>query len=197
MKSPRNQLPPEDRCFIGVPLPDSAKAAVGSLVRRLEATNTGVFRAVEQNDLHLTLYFLGSVPTEQATSVIERCENIEWAAFKLKAGGVVSLPESTVPKVLALAIQSENRELGKLQSRVHDAVFSLDVFKETRPFTPHVTFARLKRGVPSSAKAVKRSVAAIQSVPEIEWTVDAFNLYRRHETDGGTSYEVLRSFPAR
>lgn len=182
--------------FIAIELAEPAKAVAKSLQCKLEESRTDVYRLEDLNDMHVTLYYLGHVDESACQAAIERCSGIAWEPFTLKTASTVPLPQPTIPKVLALSLQCPTRDLAKLQTRIHDAVFSVAAHKETRPFLPHVTVARLKHGVPPTAKAVKRAVASIGNPLVTEWTVDAFHLMKRTDATHGPRYETVFTFPA-
>jgi 2'-5' RNA ligase len=127
--------------------------------------------------LHVTLHFLGAVPSEQLPT-LRRELAVPWNGCELALdraqvwpGGIAVLEALTVPPPLA-ALHAA------LAGRLH----ALDIAVETRRLRPHVTFARKASGAqpPAHFAAVRwqagPSYALVRSLP------------------GGRGYENLQVF---
>ena len=67
--------------------------------------------------------------------------------FTLEIAEVGAFPNLRQPRVLWLGISGEMDKLIAWQQRIDDGLAPLGFAKETRPFTPHLTLARLREGV--------------------------------------------------
>lgn len=173
--------------FVAIELSTQARAEILSLQSSLESAAPDVFRFPAEESLHLTLYFLGDMEQSTTEDLISRLQAARFEPVELALGHIVKLPETNVPKVLAVSVQSAG--LPSLQQRVHDLCFSLAEHKETRPYLAHVTFARLSPSVPASAKIVKRGVARLAQPESVRWTVDSICVLRSHLGPDGAVYE--------
>lgn len=182
------------RAFLALDLSPAAVKAITRLQESTERAHSGLYRWTEADNLHLTLYFLGNLEEDQLDQIKRAA--FAFPAFELSLGKILTLPEPTVPKILAVGLIGELPQLKKLQQQIHDRVFSLAENKETRPFVPHITFGRLKKGVPPSAKAVKRLVGSLSPLPALPWKVESIRLVASHLSKEGPTYETLVTYPA-
>jgi 2'-5' RNA ligase len=130
--------------FVALDLPEPARSALAEWRDRLVADRADL-RPVRPEALHVTLVFLGW-QDESAASAISA------AAFAaappgaptLSAGAVKPLPPRD-PRLFALDLDDSAGRATALQAAVSDALRPW--YKpERRPFWPHVTLARVKRG---------------------------------------------------
>lgn len=161
---------------------------------KLELAAPGVYGWSKLNAIHLTLYFLGEMDEERIESVKAGLREVNVEPFSLGWGGLVVLPSKDVPKILAAGVVGGGVALKTLQRKIHDVVFPVAENKETRAYFPHATFGRLKRGVPPSAKIVKRALADFRLKDGKLETVHKFELMRSELGDGPAKYEVLEEF---
>jgi 2'-5' RNA ligase len=87
--------------------------------------------------------------------------------------------------VLAIGIEDESGALGELQADVSAALQELGAYEpEKRPFLPHVTVARVRRG----RRVRPQRLPAPAPLP---FTAPGLVLYRSHPGPGGARYEPL------
>jgi 2'-5' RNA ligase len=180
------------RLFLAIPVPEEAKRALTAAQRQVESGAPGFFRWTREDQIHLTLYFLGEMESEQP--VIEAVGQVAQPKFELEIQGLVVLPEPHVPRILAAGTAGDVQPLRSLQRKLADTVFPIAAFKETRGFSPHVTFGRLKQGMPGNAKALKRTLAALDPPKSDRFTVGNFELVQSRTEQQGATYETLHRF---
>jgi RNA 2',3'-cyclic 3'-phosphodiesterase len=130
---------------------------------------------VKPERLYLTLHFLGEVPAQRLSELVEGLHapfqpfTLELRHSEVWPNGVAVLQPERVPDALAL-----------LHAVMGQAVAGLGVAVEARPYRPHVTLARRARGA-RPAKA------------QLTWQVDAgYALVQSLPGAGG--YNVLKRF---
>jgi RNA 2',3'-cyclic 3'-phosphodiesterase len=133
--------------FLALDLPEEAREGIvrwrdGLLEGRLDV------RPVRPEALHVTLAFLGW----QDESAAERIAEASFAAVpggappRLRATGVRAVPPRDA-RLFALDLDDDGGRAGALQGAVSAAVEAGGWYRpEKRPFWPHVTLARVKRG---------------------------------------------------
>jgi 2'-5' RNA ligase len=134
------------RAFIAIPLPAAIKAALAALqqeFRRLPVEAAWVREA----GFHLTLKFLGEIDPAQIPSITAcmRETGQQYAPFALTVDGVGVFPHTTHPRVLWVGVQDDSGQLVRLQHTLDAHLARLGFPPEERPYTPHLTLARLKR----------------------------------------------------
>lgn len=170
------------RLFVALDLPGPA---VGALARfRDAAADPAAWRPLAEETFHVTLAFLGG--RDDATPAARVVEALTFAAPVLALGDALLLPPRRA-RALTAEIVDPSGELGGLQAVVADRLAAAGEYEpEARPFRPHVTVARLRKGAVSP-----RSVPA--APPPVDFAGGAVVLYRSHPGPGGARYEPLAS----
>jgi 2'-5' RNA ligase len=119
-------------------------------------------REVQATDIHLTLFFLGTVPPERIAAVREAAQTIAAAPFRL---AIDRLEYWRHNRIAWAGTQRCPAELSQLVARLQAALEPHGYAAEHRPFVPHVTLVR-------DALRAPRTVAA----PALEWTARDFAL---------------------
>jgi len=130
---------------------------------------------VHTDKLHLTLHFLGDVPSERLPELLDGFA-APFDAFRLDLGTPVLWPHG----IAVLEPLAEPPELLALHARLGDALLALGLQPEARSYRPHVTLARRAGGV-----------TVPQDSPAIAWQADRYALV---ESRDGV-YTVLRDYP--
>ncbi len=199
------------RTFIALELPEAIKAELerrqAELRRRLaEMDLARHFSWSRPAGFHLTLRFLGDTPASQRTAIAHGLAQIarEHTPFHLALGGAGVFPNWSRVRVVWVGLDGDLEALARLQEAVEALVRSTGFAPETRPFSPHITLARGRRGAPSTelrrAAEVIRGwaedrVSSIPGTPEARWPVDAIHYIHSRLTPQGARYTTLGQFP--
>ena len=173
--------------FLALDLPEEAREG---LVRWREAILSARddVRPVRPEALHVTLVFLGW----QDESAADRIAEAAFGALpagpppRLAAGGVKPVPPRNA-RLFALDLDDEDGRATKLQAAMSDALEAGGWYRpEKRPFWPHITLARVKRG--------ERRVPpppGDPAPPADPFEASAVTLYRSTLRPQGALYEPL------
>lgn len=182
------------RLFVAVNLPEEERARLYDAAAELRNGGFPV-RWVARDALHLTLKFLGDV-AEAQVSAIESVLGAVAAAYSpvwLGLGGVGAFPNLRNPRVVWLGVE-QAPELLSLQRDVERGLEPLGFAPEQRPYSPHLTLGRARRG--TRAGDFLRLASMAQSVPyEAAITVNSVDLMRSHLSPGGARYERIAAIP--
>lgn len=134
------------RAFIAIDIAQDIKEKIGSLIKELSSPSDGI-KWVRPENLHITLKFLGEVKEERLTGIIAVLKDIANVSrpFSLRIGGVGTFPEKKRPRVIWIGVE-DSEQLLTLQKEIDKRLCSLGFHSEDRPFTGHITIARLKEG---------------------------------------------------
>jgi 2'-5' RNA ligase len=141
------------RAFLAVPSDPRWVESARSLIDRLrkDLPNASWTRP---ESWHLTLKFFGDV---SADFIARFAEAIDPAAFEtvpgeIQAGAAVVFPEHGRPRVLGVGFSSSLgvEAVTRLAGAAAEVAARLGS-RESRPFHPHVTFARIRNGWPGRA----------------------------------------------
>jgi RNA 2',3'-cyclic 3'-phosphodiesterase len=140
-------------------------------------------RRVPQESLHITLAFLGNRPPADVERIAEAMEEAADRQVLLELGSPVGRPAQGKPRLVALPVL--HGPVPGLQARLSEILSFERLYEpEKRPFWPHVTLARVKRGV--------RQAPALEGEPElVPFTASVVTLYRSVLRPQGALYEPL------
>jgi 2'-5' RNA ligase len=135
------------RAFIAIELSAAVRARLDDLQTRLRAELEPLpLRWVAAANLHLTLKFLG----EAAPTTLKQVEGplaaaaAQIAPFALGLGGLGAFPSRQRARVVWIGVAGPP-ELAALARSLDEATARLGFPREERPFSPHLTLARVGR----------------------------------------------------
>jgi RNA 2',3'-cyclic 3'-phosphodiesterase len=133
--------------FVALDLPPDARSALGDWRDKLVEGRRDL-RPVRAEALHVTLVFLGWQAEKEAEAIaaaaFEGCSGLPPA--RLRAGAVKPIPPRAA-RLFALDLEDDEGRAGTVQSAISDALEAGRWYRpEKRPFWPHLTLARVKRG---------------------------------------------------
>ena len=130
---------PSKRLFVGLELPASCKTTLLALDPHL----TGLRWMVEEQ-LHLTLSFLGNVDTLVEDRFREALDQVRVPPFFLPLCGVGVFNVRGQPSVVWAGVGKGHPHLFLLHRRIQDAALHAGLEPDLKPFHPHVTVGRAK-----------------------------------------------------
>ncbi|HLL81065.1 MAG TPA: RNA 2',3'-cyclic phosphodiesterase [Longimicrobium sp.] len=183
--------PRAGRLFLGVPLSDPLRDGLGEHLRR--ALSGGVpGRAVVPASWHLTLRFLGDTGADQHRRLVEALERAPLGPrFSMVLGGLGAFPRPRRAGVLWVGVDEGAAELKRVAALAEDAARHAGFPAEKKPFSPHLTIARL-----DPPRDVEAAVAAAPPFGG-RMEVDGVVLFRSHLGSGPPRYEALQRFALR
>ena len=177
------------RAFFGLPLPEEHRAALGSYLLGRYAT-LPKFRWTRQENLHITLKFLGHVERDLAERIAGHVEAASPRGFVLQLGGLDSFKRGKLARVLWLGLKLGGDDVKALAALIDEQSALEGLEAEKRPYHPHLTLARSRRleGAP---------VPGVFSPDLPPWKADELLLYRSQLGRSGPVYEPLRTIRLR
>jgi 2'-5' RNA ligase len=178
------------RLFVALTLPQVALEVLGAWQRDV-LTGEPQLRGVEGTTLHATLCFLGGRPANEVARIADACGTVAGiGAMRLRVGAGLWLPARR-PSVLAVSLGDMNGALAPAQRALSGALAAAGVYRpESRPYLPHVTVARVRRG-----ERVRRR--ELEPPPSLVFEADTVTLYRSLLGRSGARYEPLAAISLR
>jgi 2'-5' RNA ligase len=160
--------------------------------RRLTGMMGGISGARWQSDeqLHLTLRFIGEVDRHQAEDAAAALAAIHHPRFEVAVTGLGTFERRGRAEVVWAGVGPQE-PLKALHNKVDQALARVGVAPDRRAFHPHITIARLNR----SAGAVEGLMASLSGFATDPFAVDGFALYESRLTPEGAVYSVLERYP--
>jgi 2'-5' RNA ligase len=141
----------EVRAFIAIELPESVKSFLVKISAELKLCG-GPVKWVRPEGIHLTLKFLGSVPSDLLPRIQEAALPLFEAQqpTQLHVSGLGAFPHLRKPRVVWAGLEDPTGVLSPLVNSLETVLEPLGFPKEKRPFNPHLTLGRFKSNEKSS-----------------------------------------------
>jgi 2'-5' RNA ligase len=186
------------RLFIAIEFPEplrrNTQAFARSVAKEIPDPQRQL-RWVGENQLHLTLKFLGETPEEKLQPLAAALEEVaeRFAPFSLGLGGLGSFGSRDHLRVIWLGMKEGSETAGKLAESVESACQELGFAPENRHFHPHITLARCKAG--NCRTDLGALPAHVVETPLGSFIADHLALIKSTLTPDGPRYEILKRFP--
>ena len=147
-------------------------------------------RWVSEDNLHLTLRFIGEVERPIANDIAAALDRLRFDRFTLRVTGVGKFERRNGG---ALWAGLEPRQpLAALAAKVERACQSAGLEPERRAFHPHITLARWNRRNAEAVEAFVRRNSDLCSEP---FEVDRFTLFESKLSRHGPHYKAVAEYP--
>jgi RNA 2',3'-cyclic 3'-phosphodiesterase len=172
------------RLFVALELPEEARQALGRW-RSLVLDGVPGLRALPEEQLHVTLCFLGWRSVSQISAIADACGRLSpLDPPTLRLGQARWLPPRR-PRVLAVELEEAQGRLSAIAAKLSELLEAGGWYRpERRPYLPHVTVARAgRRG--------RVKPTALSAPPPLSFTAPSVTLFRSRLHPGGARYEPL------
>jgi len=186
--------PEQIRSFIAIGLSEEAKEGLASLKKELERDEHKFVKWVDPGGIHLTLKFLGNIPSNRVTEITGAMEEAAqgFSPFHLEISGLGAFPNLRQARVLWVGIGGEVDKLSQLQQNIDSVLATLGFAREERSFVPHLTLARLRQNAsPSERRSFGEVVGSAVFEDKYNVEVEAISLVRSQLTPAGAIYTCL------
>jgi len=181
------------RCFIAVELPNDLRRELGRLQKRLKVDEPRV-KWVSPEGIHLTLKFLGDVDTTMIEPITQAMTQAAQGTlpFSLNIQQLGAFPSLQRVQVVWVGLGGDVDKLQQLCQLLEANLTSLGFAAEQRPFTPHLTLARLgNEASPNERQRFGELIASTRSELSYSIKVDALSLIRSQLTSTGAIYSRI------
>ena len=148
-------------------------------------------RLVKPEYMHITLHYIGKADLETVSKISNALTKVKATSFRISLNGVGTFSTYSKSKILWVGVNNLDG-LRNLYLAVGEALSEIDIELEQRKYKPHVTLARLGRGVSSDVAkefTVKGSSLDYQDIP-----INRYILYRSSPINGISHYEPIKLF---
>jgi len=179
------------RLFIAIRPPEPVRDRLVDAMEGIEGA-----RWVDDENLHLTLRFVGEVEREVANDLAAALGRVSAAPFALTVDGVGHFDKRNRHRSRTRALWARVPRYGalhELHAKVELACQAAGLGPEPRRFTPHITLARLG----ADAGEIGGWLARFGDLKAGPWDVTEFILYESHLGHTGAFYEPITAFALR
>jgi len=182
------------RAFIAIELPPDFKRGLAELRDRLDRPGQDFLKWVAPDTIHLTLKFLGNIPLGSVGAVSRAMRQAagEQPPFSLHAAATGAFPNSDRVQVAWVGLGGDLKALGRLQQRLEALLVPLGFPSEKRPFTAHLTLARVRDNTAADRRASFGRRLVRGELPDCPAVyVSAISLFQSRLTPAGAVHTRL------
>lgn len=189
MEMADEKLNPVVRCFLALPLAEF-ESEVRPLISQFKQTYPKI-RWIEVKNIHITLHFFGSIPSDQVKEISDLVIPITQVTrpFEMSLQGLGAFPNLHLPRVIWIGASGSVKELENLQDELERRFKAKGFPCEGRKFKPHLTIGRVKD------LKVKLRPDFIGGFTTPLKRINGITLFQSSLTPQGPQYEVLKYFP--
>jgi 2'-5' RNA ligase len=175
------------RLFVAIRPPASVR-------QLLRAAMGGISGARWQSDdqLHLTLRFIGEVDRHLAGDIHAALGGVHHDSFELALNGIGCFDRRGFPDAVWAGV-TPHEQVKALHKKVDAALLRVGLAPDERAFLPHITIARLNRG----AGPIGPLLEEAGGLTSPAFTVDSFALFESDLTNEAAVYSVVERYPLR
>ncbi len=184
------------RSFIAIELPDEVKTGLSQLQARLKVGEQPWVKWVDTDSIHLTLKFLGNVAINRTGEITRAMEVAVQgiSPFELKVKELGVFPNLRRVQVVWVGISGEVDKISQLQQNLESNLARLGFAPESRPFTPHLTLARLRdRASLEERQRLGQLIVGTRFEEAYTFKVEAISLMKSQLTREGAIYSRISS----
>lgn len=145
----------------------------------------------DDDQLHLTLRFVGEVERHQANDLAEALSTVRFTPFDISLSGLGQFERKGRIGSLWAGVQPRDA-LDQLHRKIDRACVLAGLTPEDRAYLPHITIARFGRG----GGDPQGFIAAHAGLSSAAFLVNKFALFESHRTQSGAHYEEAATYPA-
>jgi 2'-5' RNA ligase len=186
------------RLFVAIELPADLLARLSDVQHTLQRdTALARLRWVRPEGIHLTLKFLGETPATRQKDIEGAVArgSTGIAPFELRLGRLGRFGGRGSPRVVWVDLAGDVEPLLRLQSQVEKELAQLRYPPEGRPFSPHLTLARVPPEIARDVAGPLEAAVEEATVPGATMRVESVALMRSELKPAGALY--TRLFEAR
>jgi RNA 2',3'-cyclic 3'-phosphodiesterase len=182
------------RSFIAIELPGELKQALAGLQGKLKSAGNLPVKWVQAGNIHLTLKFLGDIDVNITGGITSALEEAVQGLHPchIEASGLGVFPNMNRIQIIWVGLHGELEKLGQLQKHIKASLTPLGFLAEGRPFTPHLTLARVRDYTrPDERQKLVEIISAASFAGKYIINMNAINLMKSQLTREGPIYSKI------
>jgi 2'-5' RNA ligase len=180
------------RLFVALSISEAIREQLTILVSELRKLDSKP-RWVNPAALHVTLKFIGNVSDDRLPEIDDALAAVaKPSLLRLEFRSLGFFPNDRRPSVMWVGIAVPH-ELTALAASIDASLVPCAVARETRPFAPHLTLARVRE--PRLSPALRTQADRLRDHSFGSQSVTSFQLMESKLKPTGAEYTTLRSYP--
>lgn len=185
------------RAFIAIELNNATQKMLGNVIRQLKPLTGDIVRWVPEQNIHITLKFLGdtSPANLEILKKIISNEASRYAPIALKVTNLGAFPNLRRPRVIWAGIEAPP-SLAAIQRSIDTETQRLGYATEERPFSPHLTLGRLSHNAtPEDIRKIGDLLVKNSIAINASFTANTVTLFRSDLQPSGAMYTPIHVAP--
>ena len=144
------------RTFIAVEIEDREVLSKIIKIKNLLASLSGdSIKPVEDENIHLTLRFLGEIDPS-TVEIVKKIlgEARSFQRFHMHVRGIGGFPNISRPRVIWVGVERGREDLLRIRRFIDERLSGLRVHVDQHEFEPHITIARVRDKLPQRASQI-------------------------------------------
>lgn len=185
----------EIRSFLAFDLPEGMRDTVSRISSELRPLLPRA-RWIRTDNIHLTVVFLGQIPESSIEGItgVAKSTCDRYGAFDIALKGVGVFSGVRNPRVLWFGLQADLERMSHFRDALQRKLRPFGVPEEKRPFRPHLTLCRFKKGTRGGAPLAK-ILDAYKDFSGPFYRLRRFFLFKSDLTPTGSIYTELAQWP--
>ena len=179
------------RVFIAIDISEEAREKIAGFTAALKREFSHLRVGWEKPEkIHLTLKFLGDVDEGQLPAIKDAVVKaaVGCEPFNLRVENTGCFPSPAKARILWLGLADQTGNLRRLKEALEEKTAALGFEKETRPFAPHLTVARLRE--PQKSRELVTAYMQKHFEP-VSFEVSTIVIYESKLQPTGSVYAVI------
>lgn len=178
------------RLFTDIDVPANARLRLERLLTALRPEAPIKWSPLD--NLHITTKFIGEWPEQKLDEIHDALSQIApREPFEISLRDLGWYPNERAPRVLWVGVHA-GPELTALAQQIETRLAALGVVPEDRPFSPHLTLARIKN--PAPLQGLRQKIERLQPADLGQFRVAHFSLFRSDPGSNASVYRRLRDY---
>jgi 2'-5' RNA ligase len=175
------------RLFISLDFPENIIEILREIQKEIKVAKICDCKFTEQEQLHLTLKFLGEVDEKGESLIINKLRKVSFSPFDAKLGGLGVIKKDEEIKIIYINLVS--KKLLELQKLIDDSLNGL--FNKNDNFLSHITLCRVKK-ITNKKKFID-FLADIKIEDQI-FTINHFSLKESYLKSDGPEHVIIERY---
>ena len=173
------------RTFLALEIPEDIGAYLKTCVDRLAKRTTDV-RWVRNEGIHITVKFLGEIEETLASRMRDVLSPIGglFGPIRARLGALDAFPSTRSARVIVVRLKEGKDDMQAVFSEIEERLAGIDVEKERRGLTPHITLGRRRAPKPFPN-------GDPMPIEEREFVVEDLVLFKSTLMPGGAIYAPI------
>ena len=185
----------EIRSFLAFELPREIKRIVSHVSQEMKSFPLDV-RWTKVENIHLTIVFMGNIETDQLGPMGEAIKGAcrSYAPFNTSLNGAGVFGSRRNPRVLWVGLKGDIERMSLFRDLLQEQLGPFGIKEERRPFKPHLTLGRFRRGGARGAH-VDDLLSPYHDLSSPFCAIKELALFKSDLRPGGPIYTRLNTWP--